>query len=102
MLLKIFDPQVIYLKFTDFVIGTTDSLRIYDGDNTTASLIADLRGTYSVLPGSFLSTQEFMLLELTTSSGIQERHFNATYSSRSFGTYRYTQADESLSLKHWQ
>jgi len=67
-------------------ISNQDTLTIYDGDdNITSPVIARLSGSENVLPNTFASTQQYMLVEFSVTSVLSERGFDVSYRSRVYG-----------------
>jgi CUB domain len=68
------------LTFVQFATELNyDFVKLYDGRDCTASLIAALSG--SQIPTQFYSTQQYMFIEFISDSSVVLSGFNATYQS---------------------
>ncbi|XP_061569576.1 cubilin-like [Cololabis saira] len=76
--------RVVNLTFSSFDLETSSSCRydyikVYDGDNMNFPLVGTFCGTS--IPSFFVSSGNFLLVQLVTDGSVQRRGFNATYRS---------------------
>lgn len=74
--------QVLNLTFSTFELESSsacryDYVKVYDGDSTNFPLV----GTYcgNLIPASFLSSSNFLVIHFVSDGSINRRGFNATY-----------------------
>ncbi|XP_044150585.1 LOW QUALITY PROTEIN: cubilin [Bufo gargarizans] len=83
-LIRVDPGHRVFLNFTDFDIEyhseicNTDSVKVYDGENSNAELLATLCG--SQIPSAITSTQNTMFVRLRSDSSDRRRGFSAQFS----------------------
>ena len=77
--------QVVTLDFGYLTTSGSDKIVLYDGNTTSSAQIITLAGTYAVPPTGYTSTQNFMLIQLTSVATTIQRGLSATFRTTSSG-----------------
>ena len=74
--------QKVQLDFSVFdTQENTDWVQIFDGDNSDATMIGRLSGSYTPAPTGFVTSQHHMFVRFTSSEQVSYRGWTATYTS---------------------
>lgn len=83
--------KVVSLAFNYFYTQPeSDVVLIYDGNSTSAPLIARLHGASCTAPGPFVSTQQYMFVRFLSDSSVNVNGFSAAVQTLTFGGHTYT------------
>jgi hypothetical protein len=78
--------QLVVLNFDYFYTELdSDFVYVYDGNTTNDPLLVRLHGSNSILPGSIITTQPFMLIRFTSDGSFAYKGFTANYASLYYG-----------------